>query len=276
VAHTAVAMAEPRASGESGTRVSLIDTHCHLNHPRLLRRLPDVLARAGAAGVSAMIVVGYDLPSSTKAVELAEKHPELRAAVGVHPHDAADMSQDDLSEIRTLARSEAVVAIGETGLDFYRDLSPRAAQEKAFEEHLALAGELRLPLILHCREAQTEVLATLRRLAPTGPVIWHSFDGTLDHARAALDLDLTLGFNGLLTRRSADALRAVAAWLPADRILLETDCPYLAPEPRRGKDNEPANLPMIAEALAAARRSDPAALAQATTANAARIFSLLR
>ena len=267
---------EARAPGESRTGASLIDTHSHLNHPRLLRGLPDVLARARAAGVSAMIVVGYDLPSSRKAVELAESNPDVWAAVGVHPHDAADVSQDDLSEIRALARSERVVAIGETGLDFYRDLSPRPAQEKAFEDHLALGAELGLPVIVHCREAEEEVLAALESDIPRSPVIWHCFDGTLDHARRALDLGLFLGFGGRVTYRNAAHLREAAAVVPADRMLLETDCPYLAPEPKRGRDNEPANLVVIAEALAGARRTDAVTVARTTAANAQRIFSLPR
>jgi len=267
---------EARAPGESRTGASLVDTHSHLNHPRLLRALPDVLARARAAGVSAMIVVGYDLPSSRKAVELAESDADVWAAVGVHPHDAADVSQDDLSEIRALARSARVVAIGETGLDFYRDLSPRPTQEKVFEEHLAVGAELGLPVIVHCREAEEEVLGALESDMPRSPVIWHCFDGMLDHARRALDLGLFLGFGGRVTYRNAAHLREVAAVVPADRMLLETDCPYLAPEPKRGRDNEPANLVVIAEAMAAIRGEEGRALTDRTSANARRVFGLNR
>ena len=235
-----------------------------------------MLARARAAGVAAAIVVGYDLPSSRKAVELAESNSDIWAAVGVHPHDAADMSDDGLSEIRALARSERVVAIGETGLDFYRDLSPRPAQEKAFTEHLALAGELGLPAIVHCREAQEEVLAALHSATPPSPVIWHCFEGTLDHARRALDLGIFLGFGGRVTYRNAADLRDVAAAVPSDRMLLETDCPYLAPEPKRGRDNEPANLPIIAEAMAAIRGDEGEAFMATTSENALRVFGLNR
>ncbi len=267
---------EERAPGESRAGASLIDTHSHLNHPRLLRELPHVLARARAADVSAMIVVGYDLASSRKAVELAESSSDIWAAVGVHPHDAADVGQDELSEIRTLARSERVVAIGETGLDFYRNLSPRPAQERAFEGHLALGGELGLPVIVHCREAQEEVLAALESERPQSPAIWHCFDGTLDHARRALDLGLFLGFGGRVTYRKAADLREVAAAVPADRMLLETDCPYLAPEPKRGRDNEPANLVVIAEAMAAIRGEEGRAFRDVTSANACRVFGLDR
>ena len=235
-----------------------------------------MLARARAAGVSAMIVVGYDLPSSRKAVELAGSNADVWAAVGVHPHDAADVSQDDLSEIRTLARSERVVAIGETGLDFYRDLSPRPAQEKAFEDHLGLGAELGLPVIVHCREAEEDVLAALESDMPRSPVIWHCFDGTLDHAHRALDLGLYLGFGGRVTYHNAAHLREVAATVPADRMLLETDCPYLAPEPKRGRDNEPANLGVIAEAMAAIRGEEGRAFTDRTSANARRVFGLSR
>ena len=252
-----------------------IDTHVHLNHPRLMRRLPEVLARAREAGVSEMIVVGYDVPSSRRAVELAEGHRQLWAAVGVHPHDAAGFDEESVAALRALARADKVVAVGETGLDFYRDLSPRTAQQEAFERHLALAAEFDLPVIVHCRDAQDSVLEALGSWARPG-VVWHCFDGTAEQAKRALALGLVLGFGGPLTYRKAEDLHRVATDAPGERILLETDCPYLAPEGRRNRDNEPANVVMIAESLAALRGESRAQVEQMTAENARRVFRLRR
>jgi TatD DNase family protein len=251
----------------------LTDTHCHLNHPRLLRRLVDVLARAREAGVSDMIVVGYDLPSSRAAVELAGQHDGLWATVGIHPHDAGAVNGSALAEIRSLARSPKVVAIGETGLDFYRDLSPREAQVDSFRRHLDLAAALSLPAIIHCRDAQDEVLAMIAS-HPQPNLVWHCFDGTIEQAERAVSLGMALGFGGTVTRRGAEGLRQAAQWAPADRILLETDAPYLAPEPYRSRDNEPANVVLVAEAVAAARGESAASIAALTSGNARRMFGL--
>ena len=251
-----------------------IDSHAHLNHPRLSRKLGQVLARARAAGVTQMIVVGYDLPSSEAAMKLAESADGLWATVGVHPHDASGVGADTIETLRDLSLSERVVAIGETGLDFYRDLSPRETQEGSFRRHLDLAVELRLPIVIHCREAQERLLMILREYASEGlTLIWHSFDGTPAHAAVALSLGAFLGLNGMLTYPRNVHLVEIAAAVPLDRLLLETDCPYLAPEPRRSRDNEPANLPIIAEASAAARRIPAADVVRATTANARRAFA---
>ncbi len=250
----------------------LVDTHSHLNHPRLLKQIEQVLARARQAGVSEMLVVGYDLPSSQKAVELAQQHEGLWAAVGVHPHDAADFGTAELIQLHELAQSPQVVAIGETGLDFYRNLSPREAQETAFRHHLELASELQRPVIVHCREAQEAVLDTLDGYTST--VVWHCFDGNWEQAARALELGLMLGFGGRITYRAAEELRSIAARVPRERILLETDCPYLAPESMRNHDNEPANLTVIAEWMAKVRREEVAELVAVTAANARRVFGL--
>ena len=254
-------------------RPPLVDSHVHLNHPRLRRRLPAVLARAAGAGVAWMLVVGYDLPSSDTAVALAREHANLWAAVGVHPHDAAGVDHAALAQLRQMAQSPKVVAIGETGLDFHRDLSPREAQLDAFRRQLDLAEECGLPAVVHCRAAQEPLLATLA--GRTGlRAIWHCFDGSLDHARQALALGLTLGFTGMLTYRHAEALQQVAAAAPADRILVETDAPYLAPEPKRGEDNEPANLPLIVSFLAGLRGASHEDIARTTAENFCRVFSI--
>ena len=252
-----------------------VDTHTHLNHPRLLRRLEQVLARAREAGVGGMLVVGYDVPSSETAVRLAEAHPHLWAAVGVHPHDAVGADARAMGRLRELAQSRKVVAVGETGLDFYRDLSPREAQVEAFRRHLALAGELQRPVVVHCRDAQEEVLSILQQYHGL-PCIWHCFDGSREQAEAALALGALLGFTGIVTYRGSEKLRQVAAAVPADRLLLETDSPYLAPEPRRKGDNEPANLPLVAASVAEVRGTDPGEMMRQVTQNARRVFGLPR
>lgn len=260
---------------EAGAAPGAIDTHTHLNHPRLMRRLREVLARAEEAGLREMIVVGYDLASSRLAVELAEGHPQLWASVGVHPHDAAGFDDDSVSALRSLARADKVVAIGETGLDFHRDLSPREAQRRAFERHLALAAEFDLPVIVHCRDAQEPVLEVLGSWARPG-VVWHCFDGTPEQGKRALALGLMLGFGGRLTHRRAEALHRVAKETPAERILLETDCPYLRPEGAGKGDNEPANVVLVAERLAALRGETRDQVEQVTAENARRVFGLRR
>jgi TatD DNase family protein len=251
-----------------------IDTHAHLNHPRLLPKLPHILRRAREAGVSHIVVVGYDLPSSERAIELAAAHANgISAAVGIHPHDASDIRPEALERLRALAQSPDVVAIGETGLDFYRDLSPREAQRQSLHHHLDLAREISLPVIVHCREAQEDLLSILESRRP-GPLIWHCFDGTVEHARRALDLGAFLGFGGRLTYSRADDLRSLAATVPLDWTLLETDCPYLAPEPHRGKDNEPAYVPLIAQAVARARGGSADEVAATSTKTAQALFRL--
>ena len=260
--------------GEEGA-AALVDTHCHLNHPRLHRRLAEVIGRARQAGVSEMIVVGYDLPSSRLAVELAAQHEGLWATVGVHPHEAGEAGSS-FAEIAALARADRVVAIGETGLDFYRELSPREAQMEAFRRHLELAAEAGLPVVAHCREAEDELLKVLSEWGSVARV-WHCFDGTPEQARAAAALGVWLGVGGTVTYPDSDWRRHSLAAMPADRLLLETDSPYLSPYPREGKrarDNEPGTLGIIAEAVAEARGESVAAIAAATTKNAQQVFGL--
>jgi TatD DNase family protein len=278
-----------------------VDSHTHLNHPRLLRRLDEVLARAKQAGVSAMVVVGYDLPSSELAVELSEANPNLWAAVGIHPHDASHLDDSSLAHLRSLASRERVVAIGETGLDFHRDLSPPDAQVEAFRRQLDLARETSLPALLHCREAQEQMLDIAAEFASVPAVggfaagtraalVWHCFEGTDEHAARAVALGMMVGFTGTITRKSEEAvspagagrpaarsaaeLRQIAAGIPADRLLLETDCPYLSPEPGRQRDNEPANVIAVAEHLAAARGVAVDAVIRVTTDNARRVLGV--
>ncbi len=250
-----------------------IDTHTHLNHPRLHRRLPEVLERARGAGVVGMVVVGYDVKSSRLAVEIAGACPGTWAAVGVHPHDARTLDREMMEALRDLASNRGVVAVGETGLDFYRDLSPRDRQLEAFNMHIGLARELGLPLIVHCRQAQEEMLEVAGQGGAAGWV-WHCFDGTPEQARRAVELGMWIGFAGTVTYRSSESIRQAAAEVPLERMLLETDCPYLSPEPRRGRDNEPANVALVAEAIAGARGMETQRITRACADNARRAFRL--
>ena len=250
----------------------LTDTHAHLQHPRLAPDLPEVIARSRQAGVARIIVPGYDLPSSQAAIALAREHG-LSAAVGVHPHDASTLDDAALAQIRRLAQEPEVVAIGESGLDYHYDHSPRLVQRAAFEAHAALARELDLPLIVHSREASDDVMAILASAAPPR-VILHCFSGDEAMAAQAIGRGYYIGLAGPLTFQNAAGLRAIAAGLPRDRVLVETDCPYLAPAPHRGQRNEPAYVAFVAERLAELWGIDAEAVADLTSANAARAFAL--
>jgi len=255
---------------------SAVDTHVHLNQPRLFRRLDDVLARARAAGVSDMVVVGYDLASSETAVQLAQGHPGLWASVGIHPHDAKDMDRASAGRLRELAGRPRVVAIGETGLDFYRDLSPRDLQRDAFLRHLELAAELHLPVICHCRDAEDAVLDLLVRW-PHLTRAWHCFAGDLALARAAAAAGIRLGVGGTVTYPNAHRLRHVVAETPLDCMLLETDAPYLAPylnDGTRPRGNEPAYVLAVAERIAEIKAEPLATVLAVTSANARQVFLL--
>lgn len=253
----------------------MFDSHCHLNHEDFLPDLEAVLARAAAAGVELMLVPGYDLPSSRRAVALADRYPQLLAAVGVHPHDAASLDSAALVELRELARHPRVVAIGEIGLDFYRDLSPRAEQLRAFAEQIRLAREMSKPIIIHQREA--EAFARDLFLAERGGElggVWHCFSGSRELAELAVEQGFALGLAGPVTFPNARGLAALAAEVPAENLLIETDAPYLSPHPHRGRRNEPARLPLIAGRLAELRHQPLEDLVRATTDNFQRIFRL--
>jgi TatD DNase family protein len=260
-------------------RPPLVDTHCHLTLAEFDLDRAAVLGRAAQAGLEAMLIPAIDLKSSREAVALAEQHASLYAAVGVHPHAAADWSETSRLELRALARSSRVVAIGEIGLDYYRDRTPRPMQRAALEAQLELAAELGLPVILHSREATEAVLQSLRpwALSLCAPLhgrcgVLHAFQGDLQAAQCAAESGLYLGIGGPLTYPSASGLRDVLAQAPAERLLLETDAPYLPPQGHRGQRNEPSYLPLVAAQLASVRGWEPAEAARRTTANAARLF----
>ncbi len=233
--------------------MQLIDTHTHLNAEQFDPDRDDVLARASAAGVARMIEIGYDFASSHAAIALAEHHPQITAVVGIQPNHAAELPDGWLDQIAKLARHPRVVAIGEIGLDYHWNRAPADVQEQVFRAQLALAREMNLPVVIHSRDAQDDTIRILRDAARGQPGIMHSFSGDWAYAEACLEVGFMLSFSGPLTFKNAHALHEVAARAPANRILIETDCPYLAPHPHRGKRNEPANVRLVAEQLARLR-----------------------
>ena len=249
----------------------LIDTHCHLDFERFDVDREAVVARALEAGVSQIIVPAVNLENCTAVLQLADQYTEVYAAVGVHPNSAADWQDDWIDAIRNFAQHAKVVAIGEIGLDYYWDKAPKAVQQRALAVQLALAAELTLPVIIHNRESSADVINMLAAspLAGRGqPGVLHSFSAGWDIAAAALEMGYYLGFTGPVTFKKADDLRHVAARVPLDRILVETDAPFLAPQQHRGKRNEPAYVAYIAEPIAALHGLETAVFAHQTTANA--------
>jgi TatD DNase family protein len=260
--------------------LTLIDTHAHLDEERFVAVLPDVLEQAKQFGVARQICIATSLRSSQNCLRLAYGHPSIYASVGIHPNSAKKARVGEWEEIESMVYLKKVVAIGETGLDRHWDHTPFPQQQDFFARHMALSRLAKLPLVIHCREAEADMLPMLRddykRHGPLLGVI-HSFSGNLAFAQACLDLGLYLSFAGMLTYKNADALRAVAATVPPDRIVVETDSPYLAPEPVRNKVkfNEPAYLVYTADCLAKVRGVTLEEMAEQTTENAKRLFRLL-
>jgi len=252
--------------------MDLIDSHAHLD---MLDDLPGALTRARQAGVSQVITISIDLATSRQAAQMARAHKGVYATVGLHPHDAAQASDDLWPAMKRLVREAGAVAIGECGLDFYRDLSPRDLQQDALRRQIELALEIKLPLVIHDRKAHQEVLGILREqeAGKVGGVV-HCFSGDLDIARQVLDLGFSLGVDGPVTYANSRRLREVVQWAPAERILLETDCPFLTPVPYRGKPNEPAYLAPIAQEVARLKNMTAEELASITSQNARRLFGL--
>jgi TatD DNase family protein len=257
------------------TATDLFDTHAHLHFPEFAGDLDAVLARARAAGVRRMLTVGTDLALSRAAVALAAREPDVWASVGVHPHDAAGADEVTLAELERLAADPRVVAIGETGLDFFRDLSPRDAQQDAFRRQLALARRLRKPVVVHCRDAHEATLAALaeERVADVGGIM-HCFSGDVNIARRCLDLGLLVSLAGPVTYPKSHALADVARFVPPDRLVVETDCPFLPPQAHRGKRNEPAYLGFTAARVAELRGEPLASLAPRMSDNAGRLLGI--
>ena len=254
----------------------LVDSHAHLDDPRLRRDWDGVLDRARGAGVVQIIAIGTTAASSAAVLELARTHRGLSAAVGIHPNDAAEAGPDDWPRIVELAGQPGVVAVGETGLDRYWDRTPFALQQEWFDRHLDLAHRLELPVVIHCRDCQGELIEQLRGLGRPVRGVQHSFTGSWEEAQAFLDLGLHLSFAGMVTytNKNLDALRDIAARVPLDHILVETDSPYLSPHPFRGQTNEPARVALTARRLAEVRGIPREELARITTENARRLFRL--
>jgi len=257
--------------------VGLFDSHVHLDDAAFDPDRDEVLARARAAGIDRMVTVGTDLPSSRAAVALAEHHPGVYAAVAVHPHAAASATSETYAALRSLAAHPKVVAIGETGLDFGGRSAPVEAQREAFHRHLLLAGERRLPVIIHCRDAHTEVLETLEKAAPGGQgtaVVMHAFSGSGEIARECAARGYFISLAGPVTFRRAERPVAVARDVPARLLLVETDAPVLTPHPHRGRRNEPAFLRYIVERIAQIRGVPVEDIIETSAANAARVFAI--
>ncbi len=262
------------------------DTHCHLNHEQFAVDGAAVRARARAAQVIRLLCIGYDEPSSRRAVQLAQSGPDIFAAIGLHPDAGGDWNDDTQSRLRALysAHAARIAAYGEIGLDYHWDTLPRTHQQDVFAAQIAFAASLSptLPLVIHCREArddtrraaQTDILSLLRARETLAPVVMHCFTGDWASAQTCLDAGCFLGIGGVVTFKKSDTLREAVARAPLERLLLETDCPYLAPQGWRGKRNEPSYLPAVAQAVADARGVSLQAVADATTANALALFGL--
>ena len=255
----------------------LIDTHAHLDDPQFRDDLLAVLDRAAATGVRHIITIATTAPTSAVSVELAAHHAALFATVGIQPNHVAEAAAGDWDEVVRLVTAARVVGVGETGLDRYWDRTPFAQQEDYFARHLELARKHNLAVVIHCREAEADVVRMLRAdYERHGPVrgVMHSFTADADTARACLAMGLYLSFAGMLTYKNAQALRDVAATVPLERLLVETDSPYLAPLPLRGKRNEPANVAHTAACLAVLKGVSAGELAEQTTRNARALFGL--
>ncbi|MCY3559039.1 MAG: TatD family hydrolase [Chloroflexi bacterium] len=287
---------------------ALFDTHAHLHDPWIGDDLPAVMARASEAGVERIVTIGCSLEDSRNALAVAERYDNVWATLGVHPHDAKDWDEHTEAEFTRMADNPKVVAIGEVGLDFYRNLSPHADQYRAFEAQLTLADTLNLPVVIHSRDAHEETYEILKSWAaspspsavrrgelsrsssssppasgrgemsrrdrgglPVGVI--HCFSGDAELAHRYHKLGFLISFAGPVTYPKNDALRAAATSLPLDAIVIETDCPYLSPQPQRGKRNEPANIHHTAEQIADVRRESPAAVAERTVLNAVGLFA---
>ncbi len=256
----------------------VIDSHLHLDDERFASDLEMVLARAREARVEHMVTVGTDIESCESAIALAQRHRGfISATVGIHPHDADEATEPALATLGELAREPGVVGVGETGLDYHYQNASRDAQKRLFELHIRLAADVNLPVVIHCREAFGDCMAILRRSAGSGlRGVVHCFSGSADTAQELLKLGFHISFAGPITFPNARRVRQVARLVPLEKVLVETDSPYLAPQAERGRHNEPAFLRYVASALAEAMGRDEHTVRRATRANAIRLFGLPR
>ena len=254
----------------------MIDTHCHLTFDDLARDIDAVIERSIAAGVTGWLTVGTDIEDSRKAIELTQRFKNLYAAVAIHPHDAKTVTPDTIAELKILARNPKVVAIGETGLDYHYNYSLHEDQKRVFAQHLEIAADLNLPVIIHCRKAFDETLQILNSHASrVRKVVFHCFSGSTEQAKLVLDKGFYISFTGVVTFSNADKTRCAAEVVPLDRLMLETDCPYMSPEPmRKQKVNEPALLIHTAKFLTNLKQMPLPDFASAVTATSRTFFNL--
>ncbi len=253
----------------------LIDTHAHVHTARFEADRAAVLERAREAGVERIVEIGYDLASSRAAIALAHEQPMLAATAGIQPHYASETGAAELLALRELLAAPPVVALGEIGLDYYHNRAPRDEQIRLFKQQLAIAAELDLPVVIHSREAHDDTVDVLTRAARGLRIVMHAFGGDWDYAVACLELGAFLSFAGPVTFPKAVELHDVARRVPLDRMLTETDCPYLSPEPYRGKRNEPARVALVTQRIAELRGKSVDSVAEAVWANAHRVFPKL-
>src|SRR5258705_5403659 len=250
----------------------MTDSHCHLTYEPLARQLDDVLARAESAGVTRMITIGTDVTDAQNAIELCRNYDNIRCAIGIHPHHSDKAHDDDVKWLRSLQQASPVIALGEMGLDYHYDFSPRARQAEIFTAQLDLARELTRPIVIHCREATDDCLAILKNF-PTVRALFHCFTGTVPEAKKILDQGYLLGFTGIITYKKSDELREVVRFTPEDRFVVETDAPYLSPDPvRKQKVNEPSFAIHTAQLVANLRGISLDQLDKITTENVSKHF----
>jgi TatD DNase family protein len=254
--------------------VRLIDSHCHLDFPDFVDELDAIVGRARAAGVERMITIGTRIDKAAQAAEIAERYDDVFFTVGTHPHEAAGAQASDFDSMRRFADHAKCVGIGEAGLDYHYNHAPPDVARRVFRGQIGVARELGLPIVIHTREAEDDTVEILKDEMAQGPfgALLHCFTGSRALAETALDLGLSISFSGVVTFKNSADLRAIARDVPLDRILVETDAPYLAPVPHRGRRNEPAFVAHTARAVAEAKGITPEALADATRANTLRMF----
>lgn len=253
----------------------LVDSHCHLDFPDFAAQLDAVVDRARAVGIGRMVTISTRVRRHAQVLAIAERFDDIFCSVGTHPHHAHEELDIGTPELVALSKHPKIVAIGEAGLDYHYDTGPRAAQEQGFRAHIAASRETGLPLVIHSRDCDADMARILAEETGQGafPAVLHCYTGGRDLAFKAVDLGLYVSFTGILAFKNSQALRDIAAALPADRILVETDAPYLAPPPYRGKTNEPSYVVETAKVLAATRSVSPEAIAEQTTENFFRLFS---
>ena len=259
--------------------MNFIDSHCHLDFPKFHADLEQVIERALTAGATALINVGVDLTTSRSSAGLASRYRQIYAAVGIHPHDAKTLSADTLEQLRALAKDRRVVAIGEIGLDYYRNLSAQSVQRDAFIAQLKLAREIGKPIIIHCRDAYGDVLSILDEyylpgLGDRQPGVIHSFSTGVRYAQEFLKRGFYIGITGMVTYPGNDQLVEAVKMIPLDKLLIETDAPFLAPQAHRGQRNEPMYVLEVAREIARIKQLPVVEVCQATTDNARRLFNL--